>query len=160
MNFAVMAKFIHVALRLPWTFQFPNGFKKRAPTSFPITFPLSRPCREPPSNALRSCPELRALSLPCDNISQAQKSESRACAITALRPIATEPSAAHCLCRRALSLLPRLVPPCPSAPESTAVALPSALHFTYSAPAARLDHSHGLHPWRPSLQAQGQVQYL
>ena len=68
MNFAIMAKFIPVALQLPWTLQLPNGFiggggggggggVGEGGTHFhstPFISPLSRPFREPPFSALSS----------------------------------------------------------------------------------------------------------
>ena len=140
MNFAIMVKFIPATLGLLETLQLPNGFIKGGPPthfhSTPITLPLSRPCHEPSTSALRSYPEPQCPQLAPCTLSRAQQSEPRTCAITALRPAAAEPSAAHCRCCRALSLLPSLGPSRPCAPESTTAALPSALHFTCSAPVA------------------------
>ena len=86
MNFAVMEKFIPVALRLPWAFQMPNGFIKRGtPTSFPFTFPPEPPTLSP-SSALASLP--LSPELPCPELHQSlhcRHYQSRAPAVSPLK---------------------------------------------------------------------------
>ena len=150
MNLAIIAKFIPATLGLLETFQLPNSFIKSPPPppptthfhSTPFTLSLSRPCREPPP--VPCVPALR-LAQP------SPISQSRRCCMPLPCP---EP----CRC------LSTAVEPWSAAPLRTAIhcrRLPSALHFIEpcSAPAARLDHSHGSYPWRSSLQAQGPDQY-